>query len=264
MSYKNKGTKFFPFLDVCLTLILRNSLVPKVLHKNLLMFTSKIIFVPREFLHLDSFKFTVIARNLRLILDQFTNQVNSIPMLNPHEWSIHTLPQQRTSRFHIRRGHLTLQPLEIILTSIQGIVNHKLDKSFRLSNQLIKSNKRTLILDMQKLRKMFGRIGLFRPETLLAGVHLTEPTNGCLQWQLTRDCQPHLEWVALGIIGKHEGAHSECFTGTLAITYGHNVRVGQLHILLVHKQMHCHVQLTTDTKDTLTRLRTESVKWQIA
>mmetsp|Transcript_11453 Transcript_11453/g.25140 ORF Transcript_11453/g.25140 Transcript_11453/m.25140 type:complete len:295 (-) Transcript_11453:440-1324(-) len=228
------------------------------------MLAAQIIVVSREFLHLDTLELAVIPRNLRLALDQLDNQINSIPMLNPHEWTIQTLPQQRPRRLHIRRRHATLQKLEIFLTPIHRIPNHKFHEPFTLRNQLIQRNKRSLVLHMRKLRQMLGRVALLRTETLLASVHLSKPTNGRLQRQLTAHSQPHLHRIPPRIIPKHVRLHHERLPRTLAITHRHDIRIGQLNILLIHEQMHPHVQLGSNAKHALGSLGAEPIKGKVA
>ena len=227
------------------------------------MFTTKIIFISRQFLDLNPLKLAIITWKFRLILDQFTNQINSIPVLNTDKWPIHTFTEQCTCRLHISGSHLTFQPFEVLLTPIHGIVDNKLDKSFRLTYKLIQRNECTLIFNMQELCQMLGRIRLLGPKTLLTGVHLTKTTYGSLQWQLTTHSQPDLERISLGIIGKHKRTNSKCFPRPLTITNSHNVRICQLYILLIHKQMYCHIQFRSDTENTLTSLGAESIEWQV-
>mmetsp|Transcript_11867 Transcript_11867/g.21923 ORF Transcript_11867/g.21923 Transcript_11867/m.21923 type:complete len:295 (+) Transcript_11867:531-1415(+) len=228
------------------------------------MLASQIILISRKFLHFHTLELSIISWNLGLILEQLANEIDGIPMLDTHEWTIHALSQKGTRGLHIGGRHPTLQELKIRRTFVQRIVDDKLDKPFRLRHELLQRDERSLVLHVGKLGQMLGRVRLLRAKTLLAGVHLPKTANGRFQWQLTAHRQSHIERLAVGTIAKHVRAHVKRLPRPLAITHRHNIGIRQLHILAIHKQMHGHIQLAPNAKHALRCLRAESVEGKVA
>mmetsp|Transcript_44281 Transcript_44281/g.94256 ORF Transcript_44281/g.94256 Transcript_44281/m.94256 type:complete len:456 (-) Transcript_44281:501-1868(-) len=265
VCHKDESAELLAFLDVVLPLVIRHGLIAEVLHEDLLVLTPKIIFITWKFLDLDALKLSIVSRDFSLLLHKPANEVDGVPVLDPHEWTVHTLPQHGSRRFHIRGRHTALQELEVGLAPLQRVVDYKFDESLGLAHQLVQRDESPLVLHVQELGEVLRRVGLLGPEALLTGVHLPEPTDGCLQRELAAHRQAHLQRLpSFRIGGKHERLHGESLPGPFAVAHGHNVGIRELDVLLVHEEVHSHVQLGTDAENALRRLGAKPVKGEVA
>mmetsp|Transcript_21441 Transcript_21441/g.50388 ORF Transcript_21441/g.50388 Transcript_21441/m.50388 type:complete len:263 (+) Transcript_21441:389-1177(+) len=228
-------------LDGLLALALGNCHVAEVLHQDLLVLGSEVVLVAGELLDLDPLQLAVVSGYLRLVLDELPYQVDRVAVLNPHERPVHALPEQRPRRLGVGRGHPPLEEAEVRVAPVEYVADDELDEPLGLSHELVEREERPLVLDVGELGEVLVRVGLLGAEALLAGVDLAEAADGRLERELAGHGQADLEGLPLGVVREHERLDREGLAGPLAVAHGHDVGVRELHVLLVHEQVHGHV-----------------------
>mmetsp|Transcript_4817 Transcript_4817/g.10607 ORF Transcript_4817/g.10607 Transcript_4817/m.10607 type:complete len:351 (+) Transcript_4817:122-1174(+) len=244
MRHEYECAELLAVLHVVRPLILRHGLVAKVLHQNLLVLAAQVIVVGGKLLDLDALELAIVAGDLGLFLDQLLNEVDGIPVLDSDERAAHALPEQGPGGLHVGGRHSALEELEVILTPFERVVDDELDESLGLRDERVEVDECPLVLDVRELGEVLGGIGLLSPKALLACVDLAKAADGGLEGKLAANSEADLEGlVGVGIVGEHEGLDVEGLAGSLAIADGHDIGIGELHVLGVHEEVHGHVEL---------------------
>ena len=266
VRHEDEGPDLVAGGDVGLALVLGDGHVAKVLHEELLVLGAQIVLVSGQFLHLDALHLAGVGLvgELGLVLDELADDVDGVAMLDADEGPIEALPEEGPGGGEVGGGHPPLQEVKVLLAPLIGVVDDELDEPLGLRHESVHGLEGTLVLDVEELSQMLVGVGLFGPERLLARVHLLEAQDGGLEGELGRYGQTYRERIAILVGGEEVGRYGKGFAGTLAVTDGHDVGIGQLDVLLVHEQMHGQAQLGPDAKYRLHDLRPEAIERQLA